>query len=129
ANAVTEVFSSDGPRRIFFDTSGNAITPGNFKFATNGGMLLQKPDFTGADGITARTPGFNPFFGTSAAAPHVAGVAALVKSVNPSLTNTDIRNALLHSVQDLAPPGFDQDSGFGIVRANAAVDFVMSAKH
>jgi len=40
------------------------------------GILLQKPDFTGADGVTTRTPGFNPFFGTSAAAPHVAGVAA-----------------------------------------------------
>lgn len=124
-NSAVELFSSDGPRRTFFNPDGTAITPGNFKFATNGGTVLQKPDFTGADGITARTPGFNPFFGTSAAAPHVAGVAALIRSANPSLTNTQVRNALLNSALDLGPPGFDQDSGFGIVRAKAAVDSVL----
>jgi hypothetical protein len=124
ANAVTETFSSDGPRRIFFTPDGTAITPGNFKFATNGGTVLQKPDFTGADGITARTPGFNPFFGTSAAAPHCAGVAALVRAANPALTNVQVHNALLNTVLTLGPPGFNQDSGFGIVRAKAAVDSV-----
>jgi subtilisin family serine protease len=121
-DAVTEVFSSDGPRRTFFNPNGTAITPGNFRFSTNGGMVLQKPDFTGADGITARTPGFNPFYGTSAAAPHCAGVAALIRSVSPNLTNTQVRNAMVNSALDLGPPGFDQDSGFGIPRAKAAVD-------
>ena len=70
SNAVIETFSSDGPRRTFFNPDGSPITPGNFKFATGGGTVLQKPDFTGADGVTTRTPGFNPFYGTSAAAPH-----------------------------------------------------------
>jgi subtilisin family serine protease len=125
SDAVTEVFSSDGPRRTFFNPDGSPITPGNFKFATNGGTVLQKPDFTGADGITARTPGFNPFFGTSASAPHIAGVAALVWSANPGLTNTQVRTALLNSALDIGPPGFDPDSGFGIVRAKAAVDSVL----
>jgi len=125
SNAVIETFSSDGPRRTFFNPDGSPITPGNFKFATGGGTVLQKPDFTGADGVTTRTPGFNPFYGTSAAAPHAAGVAALIRSVNPSLTNVQVRNAMLNTVVDLGPPGFDQDSGFGIVRAKAAVDSVL----
>ena len=68
----TEPFSSDGPRRIFYDPTGAAITPGNLLFGTNGGTLLAKPDITAADGAYSKTPGFLPFFGTSAAAPHAA---------------------------------------------------------
>ena len=70
----TEVFSSDGPRKIFFNPDGTAITPGNFLFGSNGGTTLTKPDIATADGVSTKTPGFLPFFGTSAAAPHAAAV-------------------------------------------------------
>ena len=73
---TNETFSSDGPRKIFYKPDGTAITPGNFLFATNGGQTLIKPDFAAADGVTTKTPGFSPFFGTSAAAPHAAAIAA-----------------------------------------------------
>lgn len=117
----TETFSSDGPRRIFFDPTGAAITPGNFLFGTNGGTNLQKPDFTGADGVTTRTPGFNPFFGTSAAAPHAAAIAALIKSANPGLTNNQIHAILVNTALDNMSGGFDRDGGFGVLNAQAAV--------
>ena len=45
ANPV-ESFSSDGPRRIFFNPDGTAITPGNY--SSTGGKVLQKPDLTGS---------------------------------------------------------------------------------
>ena len=120
-----EGFSSDGPRKIFFTTSGTPITPGNFLFGTNGGTTLAKVDFTATDGVITGVPGFNPFFGTSAAAPHAASIAALIKSANPSLTPAQIKNILnttaLH-VSNFLP----RTVGSGIVMANLAVASVVS---
>ncbi len=117
----TEGFSSDGPRRIFYKPDGTAITPGNFLAATGGGQVLQKPDATAVDGVSAETPGFGPFFGTSAAAPHAAGVAALIKSYNPSLTNVQIRNLMTSTAIDADTAGVDVTSGYGLVDALTAV--------
>ena len=117
-----EIFSSDGPRKIFYNPNGTAITPGNVLFATNGGATLQKPDLTAADGIVVKTPYFLAhFFGTSAAAPHAAAIAALVKSAKPSLTNTQIKNILLNTALDNMAPGWDRDGGFGVAMALRAV--------
>ena len=71
---------------IFYQADGTPITAGNV--SSTGGQVLQKPDITAADGVSVTgVGGFpNPFFGTSAAAPHAAAIAALVKSANPSLT-------------------------------------------
>ena len=121
----TEIFSSDGPRRMFYKADGTPITPGNLLFGTNGGVVLVKPDVTAADGVTCRTPGFNPFFGTSAAAPHAAGVAALVMSAKPSATGLQIFNALTSTALDIRAPGVDRDAGFGIVMAPAAVKAIL----
>ncbi len=120
ANPI-ETFSSDGPRQIFFQPNGTPITPGNYLFATNGGTTLAKPDASAADGVSTATPLFNPFFGTSAAAPHAAAMAALVKSANPSLTNVQIRAILKGTTLDIMAPGWDRDSGTGIVMALPAV--------
>ena len=118
---LTEFFSSDGPRHIFFHGDGTAITPGNF--SSSGGTVLNKPDITAADGVSVTgVGGFpSPFFGTSAAAPSAAAVAALVKSANPALTQAQIRAALTSTAIDIMAPGFDRDSGSGIVMAYEAV--------
>jgi len=120
ANPI-EVFSSDGPRKMFFNPDGTPITPGNLLFGSNGGITLQKPDVTAADGAYSKTPGFLPFFGTSAAAPHAAAVAGLVKSAKPTLTNTQIYNILVGTALDNMSPGADRNGGFGIVMALPAV--------
>jgi subtilisin family serine protease len=116
-----ETFSSDGPRRIFYTPNGAQITPGNVLIGTNGGVVLMKPDISAADGGAVRTPGFLPFFGTSAAAPHAAAVAALVWSANPSLTNTQVKSILLNTALDNMSPGWDRDGGFGLVMAYRGV--------
>jgi len=118
ANPV-EDFSADGPRRVFSEANGTPITPGNL--LSSGGRVRQKPDVTAADGVQVSTPGFTPFFGTSAAAPHAAAIAALVKSANPGLTPAEIRAALTSTALDIETPGFDRDSGAGILDAFAAV--------
>jgi subtilisin family serine protease len=121
-----EPFSSDGPRKIFFNPNGTPITPGNLLFATNGGTTLQKPDLAAADGNSVRTPGFTPFFGTSAAAPHAAGIAALVLSVQPTWTPAQVLNAMTSTALDSMAPGIDRDSGNGIVMALPAVQYALT---
>lgn len=115
----TEVFSSDGLRRILLDPAGNELTPGNR--TSTGGVVRQKPDITAADGVATAAPGFNPFYGTSAAAPHAAAIAALVKAAVPGITPAQMRTALLSSAIDIEAAGVDRDTGAGIVMAHAAI--------
>lgn len=61
--------------------------------------------------------------GTSMACPHAA-TAALVWSMKPTCTNRNIRCALQRGALDLPPTGRDVNTGFGLVRAKAAVDFL-----
>jgi subtilisin-like proprotein convertase family protein len=114
-----EVFSSDGPRRMFYDATGNPFTPGNL--SSTGGRVLQKPDITAADGVATATPDFRPFFGTSAAAPHAGAIAALIWSYNPTLTPAEVREAMLTTALDIEAPGVDPSSGYGIVMPESAV--------
>lgn len=114
-----ELFSSDGPRRMFYNLDGSAITPGNF--SSTGGKVLCKPDFTAADGVTTTPPGFAPFFGSSAAAPHAGAIAALILSYNPFLTPAQVRNILTNSCIDIMSAGWDRDSGSGILMASTAL--------
>ena len=59
--------------------------------------------------------------GTSMACPHVAGVAALIRSHHPEFTNEDIRWAIKVSADDVGLPGYDLASGCGRVNAKKAV--------
>lgn len=59
--------------------------------------------------------------GTSMASPHVAGVAALVLSRNPSLTPDQVRAILRAGADDLGTPGWDPVFGYGRVNARRAV--------
>ena len=59
--------------------------------------------------------------GTSMASPHVAGVAALIKSVAPGFTSAQIRDRLVATVDDLGAPGRDDQTGAGRVNALRAI--------
>jgi hypothetical protein len=130
-----ECFSSDGNRRIFFNGDGSPITANNFLEATNGGRVLLKPDLTAADGVAVSGAGYDatkplnnvkaPFFGTSAAAPHAAAIAALVWSRNLAQTATAVKTALVTGALDIMGAGRDRSSGVGIIMADAAVAAVV----
>jgi subtilase family protein/proprotein convertase P-domain-containing protein len=122
-----ELFSADGNRRIFYNSDGSPITPGKLLFSNNGGEVRKKADLTAADGVSTSVPGFGTFFGTSAAAPHAAAIAALVKSAKPRLAPNRIRRALTRTALDIEAAGVDRDSGAGIVDAFAALQDVGAA--
>jgi hypothetical protein len=116
-----ELFTSDGPRRIFYNGDGTPLTAGNF--SATGGTALNKPDFTAADGVSVSgIGGFGaPFYGTSAAAPHAAAIAALIKSARPTITAAQMKTALNASAIDIQGTGWDRNSGTGIIMADTAV--------
>ena len=99
---------------------------------TNNGAA--KPDLAATDGVSVTgSGGFpSPFFGTSAAAPHVAAVAALLLQARPSLTDVDggnpfqerllVRELLLGGSIDLGEEGVDSLFGAGRLDAVAAVE-------
>ncbi|MCB9088176.1 MAG: S8 family serine peptidase [Calditrichae bacterium] len=65
------------------------------------------------------------FNGTSCATPYAAGVAALIKSKNPSWTPAQVRAQLVSTATDVqnveSGAGWDRYSGYGMVNAGAAV--------
>ena len=120
-----ETFSSDGPRRIFFEPDGTPITPGDF--SSTGGRLLRKPDLAAADHVTTATPGFTAFRGTSAAAPHAAALAALMLEAAGGPNNVSpaqLLGAMEGAALDIEAAGRDRDSGAGIVIAPMGVGAV-----
>src|SRR5262249_38882439 len=100
-------YSSQGPCELFFPVH----------------ELRPKPEITGIDGVSVTgAAGFsNPFFGTSAAAPHIAALAALVRQANPGLSPAAVKQALQSTAVDLGAPGFDTIFGSGRADGLAAV--------
>jgi hypothetical protein len=59
--------------------------------------------------------GYSVFDGTSFSSPLVAGAAAWVWTVRPTLDNTQLFELMRSSARDIAPPGRDADTGFGLL--------------
>ena len=80
-------------------------------------------DVSAPEGVytTARGGGYAYAGGTSFSAPIVAGVAALVWSVNPTLTPVQVQNIVKQGSDDLGTPGWDIYFGSGRVNAARAV--------
>ena len=121
---LLESFSSAGGTPILFDTAGNRLASP---------VIRQKPEIVAPDGANTTffsndspqdADSFPNFFGTSAAAPHAAAVAALVLEMQPAITPTGIYSTLASTAIDMGPPGFDFDSGFGLIQADAALQLL-----
>jgi hypothetical protein len=100
-------YSSRGPCELFFPVR----------------EARAKPELTAIDGVRVTgAAGFpKQFFGTSAAAPHAAAVAALMRAASPGLSGSDVRLLLAGTATDVGAPGFDFVFGSGRVDALSAV--------
>jgi Subtilase family len=111
----SENFSASGAgTQLWFNNDGSAIP---------GGPLVYNPvAVSGIDNINTTVPNFDPFFGTSAAAPSVAGVVADMLQANPNLTFARVKQILQ---QTALPFGDPLVAGAGLVDAAAAVQLAM----
>ena len=116
---IPESFTSVGPSTILFEPDGTRkATP----------EIRQTPDLTAVDGTDTTFFGFDfdgngfpNFFGTSAAAPHAAAIAALVRQANPNLTPQEVYDILAETAIDIGAPGVDNVTGAGLINAFDAV--------
>ena len=123
---VLEPYSSSGGVPILFNANGIALASPE---------LRAKPAVTATDGVNTTfffsdshgNDGIDDFFGTSAAAPHGAGVAALMLDARPGATPAQLQSALHSSAIDMGAAGFDNDSGAGLLQADAAITALLAA--
>lgn len=99
--------------------------------APGGDVYVDQNDDTYGDGILQQThdgtdyTNFEYYFyqGTSMAAPHVSAVAALVISAGIATTPDEVREVLQSTAEDKGSAGWDQQYGYGIVDAYAALNY------
>ncbi len=124
--------SSAGGTPILFDTDGNRLLSPEIRRQPR----IVGPDnvnttFFGGTDIPEDPDDFPNFAGTSAAAPHVAAVAALMLQANPSLSPAEIYKILEETALDMDDPstpgfdvGFDFATGYGLIQADRALSRV-----
>ena len=135
ATKVNNVFSGGGAAAIIYNnvpggfsgtlgTAGPAIPAVSMTQEDGQFLVANKLNFSANVSTVANNQGNGYAFynGTSMATPHVAGVAALIWSANPSWTNGQIREALAVTAEDLGTAGRDDSYGWGLIRAKAALD-------
>ncbi|MCC7503277.1 MAG: S8 family serine peptidase, partial [Flavobacteriales bacterium] len=118
----------------------SGVTPSVASFSSRGGTLVNgvnrsKPDICAPNGVNTSVDlggvnydgdAYPNFFGTSAAAPHAAGVAALLMEARTTyysdqLTPDGVKGILQNTAIDMGTPGYDAASGAGFILADSAL--------
>ncbi|MFD4143896.1 S8 family serine peptidase [Streptomyces sp. NBC_00390] len=110
--SIVDVAAPGGETRRATDTPGTVTTPENGILSTlNSGTTTQSAE------------NYKPYQGTSMAAPHIAGLAALLESAKPALTPADIESAIKANARAL-PGTCTGGCGTGIADATKTVNAV-----
>lgn len=115
-------FEQDRARYSNFGPQVDVVAPGGDTAADRNGDgypdgILQQT-FKGNDATN-----FALYYleGTSMAAPHVSGLAAMLFALNPTATADQVRHTIQSTALDLGPSGRDNDYGYGLVQAASAL--------
>lgn len=117
-----EYFTSKGNPTFLFNPDGSPLAAP---------VVRAKPDFTSIDGCTTsffgqRFAGLDPkdgflFFGTSAAAPNAAAVAALLLQANPGFTPAQVNARFINTAHHINALSFNALTGAGLINAYDAI--------
>ncbi len=142
ADKVNNVVAGGGKAAVIYNNVASDATCGDFSGTLGTGVVSEIPAITlscaeGADALThvAQTgtvvsqvtlgaSGYEAWDGTSMATPHASAVAALVWSHCAGATAAQVRDALDKTAQDVGPAGRDNQFGFGIIKAQAALAYL-----
>jgi serine protease len=116
-SGVLAYYSNVGPEVVVTAPGGDAS-----RQSPVGTDLIQSTHATFSG--TTRTPNYTGLQGTSMATPHVAGVMALMRAVNPNITPAEVDTAFVNgSLTDLVPgqTGRSNQFGFGMINALKAI--------
>ena len=113
-----------------------AAYPEVFAVAATDHNMQRAPFSNYGDYIDAAAPGvsiastypgnqYAALSGTSMASPHVAALAALIRSANPELTNEEVMDIMRRSSTDLGNPGADQEYGYGQINVAKALELAV----
>ncbi|TVQ56417.1 MAG: hypothetical protein EA377_02220 [Phycisphaerales bacterium] len=91
------------------------------------GVSTVSTDRTAPDGYTS-TSNHTCYGGTSAASPYAAAVAALILSANPNLSADQVEQIMRDTAMDLGTPGHNPEFGYGLVRADTALQLMHSCE-
>ena len=98
-------------------------------YCTETGTVAIKPDIA-APGVNTNSayPGgsYTSLSGTSMASPHVNGVVAIMRQANPNLPVNQIKQIIYDTAYDLGSAGKDNDYGYGMIDAYAALEVVLT---
>lgn len=133
SDKVTNVMAQGAAAAIITNNdTAAADDPGNFTLGAAGNWV-PTVSVSYNSGVAIRTGGLGNgnvnigpwdyayLDGTSMATPHASAVAALAWSAKPTLKNTTIRSILQNTALDLGAAGRDDNYGYGLVQADAAV--------
>jgi bacillopeptidase F len=112
--AALDVSDPQNPSVAYFSSRGPS-------HCTTDPILQIKPDIS-APGVNiySSVPGGgyeDGWSGTSMACPHIAGVVALMRSANPELDVTTIKQIIFDTATDIDAPGDDNNTGMGMINA------------